>query len=458
MLTKETSTNPAADGATNEPVPAQGTPGAYVERLAQMNRRVLLIAFHFPPEAVSSGIQRTLSFFKHLGKYGWEPMVLSAHPRVYRTQNPSQLASLPPGQVVRRAFALDTKYHMGIKGRYLELLALPDRWVSWFLGAVPAGLSLIREHRPQVIWSTFPISTAHLIGLALHRLTGLPWVADFRDPMIQPSYPTSPLQRKVYQWIERQTIHRCQAAVFTTHSAMKSYRERYPHIPASKFSVIENGYDEDGFDGSAAPVPSPSAGPRRLTLVHSGVLYENGRNPSDFLRAIAVLKNQGRVNAARLRVVLRAPGNPAETSALVEQHGVGDVVEVAPPVPYREALAEMLGADGLMVFQGTPFNTQVPAKIYEYFRAGKPILGLVDTSGETARVLRAAGFPSLANMDRHEEIATVLAQFLDDVERGQAHVADAELVAASSRTRRAGELADVLRDAVQAHAAAKKEK
>jgi glycosyltransferase involved in cell wall biosynthesis len=456
MLTKETSTKLAADGTTNEPAPIQSTPGAHVERLAQMNKRVLLIAFHFPPEAVSSGIQRTLSFFKHLGKYGWEPMVLSAHPRVYRTQNPSQLANLPPGQVVRRAFALDSKYHMGFKGRYLELLSLPDRWVSWFFGAVPAGLSLIREHRPQVIWSTFPIATAHLIGLALHRLTGLPWVADFRDPMIQPSYPTSKLQRRVYQWIERQTIHRCQAAVFTTHSAMSSYRERYPHIPASKFSVIENGYDEDGFAGSA--VPPPATGPRRLTLVHSGVLYQNGRDPSDFLRAIAMLKDQGRVNAARLRVVLRAPGNAAETSELVVQHGVGDVVEVAPPVPYREALAEMLEADGLMVFQGTPFNTQVPAKIYEYFRAGKPILGLVDTRGETARVLRAAGFPSLANMDRPEEISTVLAQFLDDVERGQAHVADAELVAASSRSRRAGELADVLRGAVQASAGATTEK
>jgi hypothetical protein len=61
-------------------------------------------------------------------------------------------------------------------------------------------------------------------------------------------------------------------------------------------------------------------------------------------------------------------------------------------------------------------------------------------------------------MDRPEEISTVLAQFLDDVERGQAHVADAELVAASSRTRRAGELADVLRGAVQASAGATTEK
>jgi hypothetical protein len=127
---------------------------------------------------------------------------------------------------------------------------------------------------------------------------------------------------------------------------------------------------------------------------------------------------------------------------------------VAPPVPYRDALAEMLAADGLLVFQGSPFNNQIPAKIYEYFRAGKPILGLVDTSGETARVLQAAGFSSLANMDRSDEIAATLERFIGEVERGQAHVASAELVAASSRTRRAGQLAEVFRQAALTRAGA----
>ncbi|MFC5552249.1 glycosyltransferase [Massilia aerilata] len=447
MLTKESTSTPSAGGPRNDPDRLPAAPALHQSGSAETGKRALLIAFHFPPEASSSGIQRTLSFFKHLGKYGWEPMVLSAHPRVYSQQNPSQLANLPAGLVVRRAFALDAKHHLGYKGRYLQLLALPDRWVSWFLGAVPAGLGLIRRYRPQVIWSTFPIPTAHLIAWALHRLTGIPWVADFRDPIIQPAYPAPGMQRKVYQWIERQTIRHCQAAVFTTHSAMASYRNRYPEIPASKFSVIENGYDEEGFGAALASIPAapqPVPGPRRLTLVHSGVLYKDGRDPSAFLQGIAALRDAGKTDASRLRVVLRAPGHLETISDLVARHGVTDIVEVAPPVPYRDALAEMLAADGLMVFQGTPFNTQIPAKIYEYFRAGKPVLGLVDTAGETARVLRAGGFTSLANMDRPGEIAEVLERFLDDIERGEAHVASAELVAASSRTRRAGQLARIL--------------
>ncbi|MFC0250919.1 glycosyltransferase [Massilia consociata] len=413
-----------------------------------MTKRALLIAFHFPPQAASSGIQRTLSFSKHLGKFGWEPMVLSAHPRAYSQQNPSQLTSVPANLVVRRVFALDSKRHMGIKGRYLELLALPDRWISWWLGAVPAGLSLVKQYQPQVIWSTFPISTAHLIGLTLHRLTGLPWVADFRDPMLQRSYPSSTLQRKLYGWIERQTITRCSMAVFTTYSAMDAYRTRFPHLPASKFTVIENGYDEDGFDMSALPVPpTPQAATRRLTLLHSGVLYQTGRDPSAFLQALAMMKQSGRTDAARLRVVLRAPGEGAYVEALVHKYGVADIVEVAPPIPYREALHEMLAADGLIVFQGTPFNTQVPAKIYEYFRARKPIFGLVDSTGETARVMRDAGFHHQAAPENSEAIVSVLGQFIDLVAQGEAHIASDELVAGSSREHRAKQLATVLEQA-----------
>lgn len=416
-------------------------------------KRVLMIAFHFPPQAGSSGIQRTLSFSKNLGKCGWEPIVLSAHPRAYDAQSVSLLTSIAPSLIVRRVFALDAKRHLGIKGRYSALSALPDRWVSWWLGAVPAGLKLVRSHRPQVIWSTFPIATAHLIGLTLHRLTGLPWVADFRDPMLQPAYPNSAMQRRVYGWIERETIKRCRIAVFTTHSAMQSYRTRFPELPADKFVVIENGYDDDDFSNHAASgehANTDANANARTTLVHSGVLYQNGRDPSRFLQAIAGLKHAGSLDARGLRVILRAPGDIGHMTALVATFGVEDIVEVAPPVPYREALNEMLEADGLLVFQGRQFNSQVPAKIYEYFRARKPILALVDPDGETAQVLQAAGFDALAAMDDPDAIGVTLGRFLAQVRAGQAHIASETLVANSSRIGRANELARVLERACSA--------
>jgi hypothetical protein len=409
-----------------------------------MNKRALLIAFHFPPQAASSGVQRTLSFSKHLGNYGWEPLVLSASSMAYSVRNNSQLAALPADLVVKRAFALDTKRHIGIFGRYPEALALPDRWISWCLFAVPAGLWMIRKYRPTVILSTYPIATALLIGLALKQLTGLPWVADFRDPMLQDDYPTTKFQRKAYRWIEQQALYKCQKAIFTTRGALEFYKQRYPEVLHEKFAVIENGYDEDGFN-----VPECGKYPRlhrtdnRLTLLHSGVLYSEDRDPSAFFEAIALLKSQGKLDATSLRVVLRGTGDNPYFSAMAQKYDVDDIVKIEPLVPYYEALQEMLSVDGLIVFQGSTFNTQIPAKIYEYFRARKPILGLLDLAGETARALGEAGFRNLVVNESAAAIVPALEEFLSQVRRGTAHIAGDDVIAASCRKHRAAELAEV---------------
>lgn len=409
-----------------------------------MSKHVLIVAYHFPPQAASSGIQRTLSFSKHLGSDGWNPIVLSANPLAYEHKNSSQLASLPADLIIRRTFAFDSKRHLGILGRYPEIIALPDRWISWCFSAIPVGLSLIRKYKPSVIWSTFPIATSHLIALSLKRLTGLPWVADFRDPMLQSNFPTSKLQRKVYQWIEHHTITQCDQVVFTTYSALESYKQRFPASLHYKFTVIENGFDEDSF------LPGLNCGqsnyvktPHRITLLHSGVLYSHGRDPSAFFQAISSLKEKQVVNSNIFRVVLRAPGDIQYFRTLIQKYEVEDVVQVEPPVSYQEALNEMLSADGLLVFQGTPFNTQIPAKIYEYFWAKKPIFGLIDPIGETAKVLRAAGFSDLASIQSADLIAASLEGFISNIRRGIAYVASDELIAASSRKNRSRQLAQI---------------
>src|SRR5262245_40662576 len=184
-------------------------------------RKILMVAFHYPPCHGSSGVQRTLAFSRHLPEYDWRPIVLTAHPRAYPQTRPEQLADVPTDLTVERAFALDTGRHLAIRRVHVKWTALPDRWISWWLGAVPAGLAPIGRHRPDLLWSTHPLATAHLIGLTLHRLSGIPWVADFRDPMFEHDpitgevYPFDPQTRRAYGWIERHTIARCARAVFT---------------------------------------------------------------------------------------------------------------------------------------------------------------------------------------------------------------------------------------------------
>jgi glycosyltransferase involved in cell wall biosynthesis len=407
-------------------------------------RRVLMIAFHFPPLAASSGIQRTLRFVQHLPAHGWQPLVLTAHPRAYWTTSGDLLADVPAGTIVDRAFALDTARHLSVRGRYPALLARPDRWLPWMIGAIPAGLRLIREHRPDIIWSTYPIATAHLIAHRLHRLSKVPLVADFRDPMAQEGYPEDPKTWRSYHRIEQAVARDAARLVFVTPGAQATYRERYPTLPSERFALIENGYDEESFAAAEAERTEEPLNPGRLTLLHSGVVYPSERDPSALMAALGRLSRAGAVGADRLRVRFRAPVHDEMLRRLAAEAGVGDIVEILPAVAYREALGEMLRADGLLVLQAANCNEQIPAKLYEYFRARRPLLGLAAPEGETGRTLLQHGVSHVVPLEDSRAIERAMIAFLDAVGSGRATVPPAERIESMSRRARARQLAAVL--------------
>ncbi len=395
-----------------------------------------MIAYHFPPLAGSSGIQRTLRFVQHLPSLGWQPLVLSAHPRAYERTSDDLLADVPSGTVVRRAFALDTARHLNIGGRYLASMARPDRWISWKFAAVREGLKLVREFAPDAIWSTYPIATAHLIGSALHRKTGIPWVADFRDPMAQDGYPADPRTWASYRDIESDAVQHARFCVFTTPGAANMYRQRYPSA-ADRIVVLENGYDEESFSAATAPQPSGvDSGARPLLMLHSGVVYPSERDPTQLFMALGQLKMKGILGPGDLRIRFRASGHDELLRGLAETHGAQDFIELCPPIPYREALGEMMAVDALLVMQASNCNAQIPAKIYEYLRAGRPILALTDPQGDTAGVLSNAGLNDLARLDSVDEIAGILPPLVNDWRAGKARLPQALAVERASRRSR----------------------
>jgi len=409
-----------------------------------MSQRILMVAFQYPPFGSSSGLQRTLSFSRELSRHDWHPLVLAPSIRAYPRVSHDLDAKIPQDVVVRRSFALDASRHLAVAGRYLAWTTLPDQWSTWWFSGVLQGWKMIRQYRPDVIWSTYPTATAHLIALTLQRLSGVPWVADFRDPMVYEGWPDDPLVRRVRSWVERQTIRHCARAVFVTDSARQLYQERYATIPATRLAVIANGYDEESFTELGLPEAPNEHPPGPLLLVHSGLLEPTDRNPSPFFEALAALRDKGVVSAESIRVVLRASGSEDIYRRKLEQCGLSDIVQLAPRVGYAEALVEMISADGLLVFQGSDCNRQIPAKIYEYVRARKPILALTDPEGETARLLQGMGVDTLTRLDSKDDIQARLEAFLQMLQNGDAPVPGDELVTRHSRQWKARELATLL--------------
>ena len=407
-------------------------------------KNILMIAFHYPPYSGGSGVHRTLKFSRYLPQFGWKPIILTAHARAYTQASTHQLQEIPSDVIVKRAFALDTSRHLSYRGSYFKTLALPDRWVSWLTGAVPLGLHLVRKYKPQAIWSTYPIATAHLIGFVLKKMTGLPWLADFRDSMTEENYPRDRVTREHYQWIEQKTLRQSALSIFTAPSTKQMYLNRYTWLKTESCLVIPNGFDEHDFHNIETQKFGFTENHGPLRLVHAGVVYPEERDPRPFFEAVARLKIEGRISSNMLQIELRGSGSEEVYSTILQQLNITDIIHLLPSLPYHEVLKDCARADALLLFQGTSCNHQIPAKAYEYLRLQKPVLALTDKEGDTAAVLRECGGATILNMMDSETLYLELPDFFRRVKEGKHSVSLIDRVQKYSRKSQAETLASFL--------------
>ena len=230
----------------------------------------------------------------------------------------------------------------------------------------------------------------------------------------------------------------------TTPGAAADYRLRYP-ASADRIRVLENGFDEGSFaqvDAQARAALNRGA----FTLLHSGVAYPEERDPTALMQALRLLHDAGTIRPGQLRIRFRASGFDAHLQRLADQAGVGTYIE---PIPYREALHEMLCADALLLMQASNCNAQIPAKTYEYLRAGRPILCLSDPIGDTVGVLRQAGLNDFARLDDAQDIAAAIARMLQTAHTGALRLPLPGVVQAASRQGRTQALAALLTEAAR---------
>jgi len=378
-------------------------------------RRVLFITFHFPP-SVEVGAYSCAQIARYLPLHGWEPIVLTStgrqyqfvdrrveptahvirtpafpHPLgVYRSVK-SWVGRRPDGPAAGNESSGLGRPRSGLARYVLDLASIPDMYVGWLAPAIVSGLRASRRFEVRHLLSSGPCWTNHLVGLALARLTRLPWSAHFRDPWVRAmdDERSRSISHRIQGALERAVVTRADSVVCVTEQHTELLRHRYPQLPSAKFATIPNGYDEAEWEGVVDGRGYQAA---RFVITYAGWLYEQ-RTPEPVFRALRSLIDRGDVDIRRLRIDLVGWCETARgqsVKAMAARWGLEGCLRIDGPLTKSETFRRLIGSS-LLLLLAEGWALQVPAKAYEYLRAGRPILALTPTEGAIADLFRRTG-------------------------------------------------------------------
>jgi glycosyltransferase involved in cell wall biosynthesis len=412
--------------------------------------KLLLVTLYFPP-AGGGGVQRPLKFASHLPALGIETHVLAPDDPKWLHEDAE--LPLPTQAWVHRA------RYVGPRGRRLadELhgrsgvdlavrraatvgrrLLVPDENVTWNVTAIPKAISIARREGIDVVMTTSPPGSVHLIGAAVQAATGAKWVADLRDSLVShPHRRDDGLGPRAKQQAVRgvaQLVARRADAIVTAADAIAD-EARALH-PRGSVTTIENGCDFDDFAGIEYERAD------RFRVTHAGSFFGK-RDPKPFLRALA--------DSGLEDVTVRFLGDfrPGDRE-FVDELGVSDRVELVDHVPRRRSLELQRASDVLLLLipeAGGRGRGVLSGKVFEYLAAERPILAVVPPDGAAARLLRDTGAGAVVAPEDVDGIRSALVDFHAKWRDGALSAAplSAEWRDRLSRGHRVEQLADVLR-------------
>jgi hypothetical protein len=342
---------------------------------------LLMIAYHFPP-ANEIGAARPFRFYKYAALAGLDPVVVTA-----------ALQTTPAGNVhaIADPFVERPRSFSWHGERLLRRFLIPgETGTAWSLLAARFCRDFVDQATgPVVLYSTFPPLGTHLAAIQTVLKSPVCWIADFRDPYVsEKSRRLSGLRRAVACRVERVWVKRATAVVVNTNAAGEEWLRRYPELEG-RVSVLPNGYDP-AVQRTAPPLP-PDA-PR--VLIHTGSLYA-GRSMASLVAAAARLIASGRLDPFAFRLQQLGycdPGTLGPESTVRSAVEAGWLCFESDRVVHAEAIARAQAATGLVLVQPQS-TTQVPGKLFEYVRIGRPVLACLQRDSAAEAILRESGIP-----------------------------------------------------------------
>ena len=435
-------------------------------------KRVLIISYYWPPTG-GSGVQRWVKFAKYFPAEGWQPVI-------YTPENPEQLAvdasleaEVPAeAEVIRRRIvepyemykkllrksghskeAVEVnpvnaqnksflqKVAMWIRGNFFR----PDPRCLWIRPSVKFLKEYLKEHPVDLIVSTGPPQSMHLIGRLLAKETGLPWIADFRDPWTKIFYfKHLQMTRTTVKWhkkMEKKVLD--DATVVVAVSPL--VQQEFQAMTQTPVELITNGFDECDF--TATKNTEANGGPdREFVITHTGLFAADG-NPTVLWDVLAekCSKDESFKKLMKIKLVGKTDEQILKS---IEDAGLSGNLEDMGYQPHAVAVEQQRKASLLILpLRKEPeYKAVLPGKLFEYLASWRPVLGIGQTDGAMSMILNNTKTGLVLNWDDKMSIEKYIDICWKDHLNGRLSVEDADISQFTRRnlTRRMAQLFDKL--------------
>ena len=435
-------------------------------------KKVLIITYYWPP-AGGPGVQRVLKFAKYFPEFGWKPIILTVQNGEYPAYDESLFEDIPPECKVYRTPSIEpfsvykkftgmkkdeaipvatlTEKRIGWKKKIAHWIRLnlfiPDAKIGWIPFAIKAGKHIIENEKPDVVFSSSPPPTVHLIAKALARWSKIKWVADFRDPWTGIHYyekqKRSKLTTDIDKKLEKSVLEN--ARKITTISSGYITHDFKKQCCEEKYSVIYNGYDENDFSTISTEFNSDL-----FEICHLGSIGIE-RNPKTFLSAVKKLIEDKSIAAQSIRFLLIGKIDriiQKEIQALE----LADIIQYINYLHHKQALEKTSSANALLLLiTNSPNNNIiVPGKTFEYLRLNKPIIALGPSKSEVSDILERYTHSGVIEYNDTDTISKRLLSLYNDwKERSSAEKKLHPSIDIFSRKKQSHQLADIFNTLVK---------
>jgi len=463
-------------------------------------KKILIIAYYFPP-IHASGVYRPLKFAKYLRGFGWEPLILTIDAVCGHGKDPGLLRDLPadlkiertsqwdfyrlvelikklerrvnkenqppeskaftaasaekaaPGKLSKSALSrLKSQLPVFIR----DLFFVPDDSIPWLPVAVKAATKIIRQEKVDVVMTTSPPQSAHLVGLLTKMMTGTPWVVDFRDLWMDTfdfyDKAFGKWRKPLEAWMERKVIAQADRIINISHGESEHLQAQYSTQPVGKFHVIHNGYDRQDFSDKQKlswNINEKTLNEKKLIVTYVGTLY-----PTTGDEFFGVLDRMFRERPWLTREFeFRFVGHIApEYLTVFDTSAFRKCIRMYGLRPHAGALRAMTESDVLLLLQGGgKMNAgEIPGKVFEYMAANLPVLA-VAWPGDVAAILQESGLGYVVAPNDEMGIENSLVELFElKKSRKQYVYPNKEYIEGFEREKLTGKLAAMLDEMVEA--------